>query len=71
MIQRVLIATTSHDRKGNTGKPTGAYLPEIVHPYDVFRAAGYQVEFASVRGGAIPLDGVDPTDTRGAAFFGK
>jgi PfpI family intracellular protease len=62
MSKRVLIAATSHDRKGDTGTPTGAYLSEIAHPWDVFTRAGYEVEFASVRGGRVPLDGVDTKD---------
>ncbi len=45
--RHVLIAMTSHDQKGDTGKPTGAYLPEIAEPYAVFAAAGYEVDFAS------------------------
>jgi putative intracellular protease/amidase len=57
--RHVLIAMTSHDQKGDTGKPTGAYLPEVAEPYEVFVAAGYEVDFASVRGGRVPLDGVD------------
>ncbi len=57
--RHVLIALTSHDQKGDTGKPTGAYLPEVAEPYEVFAAAGYEVDFASVRGGRVPLDGVD------------
>ncbi|HYQ26663.1 MAG TPA: hypothetical protein VER04_05565, partial [Polyangiaceae bacterium] len=40
-MKRVLIALTSHDKKGTTsGEPTGAYLPEIAHPHAVFVAAG-------------------------------
>ncbi|CAN5451836.1 type 1 glutamine amidotransferase domain-containing protein [soil metagenome] len=69
MNERILIAMTSHDRKGTTGEPTGAYLPEIVHPYEVFTEAGYTVEFASVTGGRVPLDGVDPGDAATTAFL--
>lgn len=69
MTHRILIATTSHDRKGDTGAPTGAYLAEIAHPYEVFRKAGYEIEFASVKGGAIPLDGLDQQDAVSAAFL--
>jgi putative intracellular protease/amidase len=35
----------------------------------VFTRAGYDVEFASVRGGQVPLDGVDPKDEVSAAFL--
>ncbi|AKF11086.1 ThiJ/PfpI family protein [Sandaracinus amylolyticus] len=71
MTQRptILIATTSHDRKGDTGEPTGAYLPEIAEPYEVFVDAGYDVEFASVRGGRVPLDGVDRSVPAVARFL--
>jgi len=69
MEKRIVIATTSHDAKGISGEPTGAYLSEIAHPYDVFTRRGYKVEFASVRGGLIPLDGVQEADTASQAFL--
>ena len=69
MKKHVLIATTSHSTKGTTGEPTGAYLPEVAHPYDVFIRAGYTVEFASVKGGSIPLDGVKDADAQSNAFL--
>ena len=68
MNHRILIATTSHDRKGDTGQATGAYLPEIAHPYFVFEKAGYDVDFASVAGGHVPLDGVEDMDATTLAF---
>jgi putative intracellular protease/amidase len=69
MQKRILIATTSHNQKGSTGKPTGAYLPEIAHPYEVFAKAGYAIDFASVKGGVIPLDGVEGADSASTAFL--
>jgi len=69
MHKRILIAMTSHDRKGDTGQPTGAYLPEVAHPYEVFTKAGYEVELASVRGGPVPLDGTDDPDAVSTAFL--
>lgn len=69
MTSRILIATTSHTRKGSTGEPTGAYLPELAHPYQVFTKAGFSVEIASVAGGAIPLDGVADADATSQAFL--
>jgi putative intracellular protease/amidase len=69
-MKRVLIALTSHDKKGTTsGEPTGAYLPEIAHPHAVFVAAGYTVDLVSTRGGPVPLDGVDRSDRVSAAFL--
>jgi putative intracellular protease/amidase len=67
--KRILIATTSHATKGTTGQPTGAYLPEIAHPHKVFTAAGFTVELASVKGGAVPLDGVQDADAVSTAFL--
>ena len=69
MSKRILLALTSHDRKGDTGQPTGAYLPELAHPHAIFVAAGHRVEFVSVRGGAVPLDGVSDPDPVSAAFL--
>ena len=69
MTQRSLIAVTSHAKKGNTGEATGAYLPEITHPLEVFTKAGFAVDFVSVRGGQVPLDGVDRKDPINAAFL--
>lgn len=58
----VLIALTSHGDLGDTGRRTGAYLPEMVHPWNVFRAAGFSVDLVSVSGGRPPTDGADPND---------
>ncbi|MEO8900405.1 MAG: type 1 glutamine amidotransferase domain-containing protein [Polyangiaceae bacterium] len=69
-MKNILVALTSHDKKGlHSGAATGAYLPEIAHPYAVFREAGYTVEFASTLGGRVPLDGVDRSDPVSAAFL--
>jgi putative intracellular protease/amidase len=69
MNNTVLIVLTSHATKGSTGQPTGAYLPELSHPYEAFTAAGFAVEFASVKGGKVPLDGVDRKDPVNAKFL--
>jgi putative intracellular protease/amidase len=65
----ILIALTSHGTLGETGRPTGFYLPEVVHPYTVFRQAGYAVAFVSPQGGQPPMDGVDPADPALRAFL--
>ncbi|MFO0632274.1 MAG: type 1 glutamine amidotransferase domain-containing protein [Nannocystaceae bacterium] len=65
---RILFVLTSHATIEATGKPTGAFLAEITHPYYELLAAGATVDFVSVRGGAVPLDGVDrkdPVNARG------
>lgn len=53
---RILFVLTSHDRLGETGKSTGAFLSEVAHPYDVVTRAGYAVDFVSTRGGEVPFD---------------
>ncbi|MEV6973049.1 type 1 glutamine amidotransferase domain-containing protein [Kitasatospora sp. NPDC093806] len=65
----VLFALTSHDTLGDTGRKTGFYVPEVAHPAQVFTAAGWDLAFVSVRGGAAPQDGVDPADEVTAAFL--
>lgn len=65
----ILIALTSHDKLGDTGRSTGFYLPELVQPYTVFKQAGYDVAFVSPQGGQPPMDGVDLTDPEQRAFL--
>ncbi|XP_078590351.1 uncharacterized protein LOC144870313 isoform X3 [Branchiostoma floridae x Branchiostoma japonicum] len=52
----VLLVVTGHGQLGNTGKPTGWYLPEVAHPWKVFTDAGLKVTFASPKGGKTPVD---------------
>lgn len=59
---KILIALTSHDRLGDTGRGTGFYLPEAAHPWKTFTEAGYEVDLVSVRGGRPPMDGADASD---------
>ncbi|KIF02131.1 dihydroxyacetone kinase [Streptomyces sp. RSD-27] len=66
---KILIALTSHDRLGDTGRSTGYYLPEAAHPWKVFTDAGYQVDLVSVRGGQPPVDGADTSDPVQRAFL--
>lgn len=69
MTKKILIALTSHDTLGTTGKRTGAYLSELTHAHRVFADAGFSVEFVSVEGGQVPLDGVNRSDAINAAFL--
>lgn len=54
--KRALIVVTSHAQLGDTGKPTGYYLPEVAHPYAALVARGIEVDIASIAGGTAPLD---------------
>jgi uncharacterized protein (TIGR02246 family) len=66
----ILIALTSHEKLGATGRATGYYLSEVAHPWRVFTDAGYTVDLVSVRGGEPPRDpGVDLDDAVQRAFL--
>ncbi|KAK3828372.1 MAG: class I glutamine amidotransferase-like protein [Benniella sp.] len=54
--QKVLFILTSHGELGNTGKPTGWYAEEAAEPATILHNAGYELVFASPKGGAAPLD---------------
>ena len=54
--KKALIVVTSHSQLGDTGKPTGYYLPEVTHPYAALTARGIEVDIASIAGGTAPLD---------------
>jgi putative intracellular protease/amidase len=68
-VPRILLVLTSHDQLGDTGKKTGAYLSEVAHPYEVFTARGFAVDFASPAGGRPPFDGLDQVDAIGQRFL--
>eukprot|EP01064_Diplonema_japonicum_P017501 TRINITY_DN2562_c1_g1_i1.p1 TRINITY_DN2562_c1_g1~~TRINITY_DN2562_c1_g1_i1.p1 ORF type:complete len:257 (+),score=101.29 TRINITY_DN2562_c1_g1_i1:57-773(+) len=49
-------ATKAEASKGVTPPQTGWYLPEVAHPYYVFKKAGYEVVFVSPKGGDAACD---------------
>ena len=69
--KRALIVVTSHAQLGDTGKPTGYYLPEVAHPYAALVARGIEVDIASIAGGTAPLDpsSLQLTDTVNKQFW--
>jgi putative intracellular protease/amidase len=52
----ILFIVTSHGMLGDTGHPTGVWLEELTTPYYALTDAGYTVEVASIKGGAVPVD---------------
>ncbi|KYK57208.1 ThiJ/PfpI family protein [Drechmeria coniospora] len=56
MAPKVLVVLTSADKIVKLDKPTGWYLPELAHPYDVLSEAKADVVVASPNGGVAPLD---------------
>jgi putative intracellular protease/amidase len=69
--QTVAIILTGHAQLGDTGQPTGFYLSEAAHPWQVFKDAGYEVILASPNGGNAPIDpkSYDRDDSTNAAFL--
>lgn len=54
--KRVLIVTTSHEKMGSTGHPTGVWLEELAVPYYALQDGGAEITLASIKGGRIPFD---------------
>lgn len=53
---KILVVMTNHFAYPNRKDTTGLWLTELTHFYDVARAAGYEMDFVSPRGGSVPLD---------------
>ena len=68
-LKPVLFVVTSNNVKGDTGIPTGYYLSELTHPLAKLEEAGIKVEFASIRGGLPPVDGLDLDDAINARYW--
>ncbi|KAI1349013.1 DJ-1/PfpI family protein [Xylaria sp. FL0043] len=56
MAPKVLVVLTSFGHIEAANKPTGWFLPELSHPYDVLTRAGVEIVTASPKGGVAPLD---------------
>ncbi len=69
MKKKILFVVTNHDRKGNTGEPTGFYLSEVSHPWEVLVDAGYEIDFVSPEGGNAPVDGFNLGDPVNQKFW--
>jgi putative intracellular protease/amidase len=69
MKKKILFVVTSHDKKGSTGEPTGYYLSEVSHPWEVLHNAGYEIDFVSPKGGKAPVDGFDLADPVNKEFW--
>lgn len=68
-LKPVLFVVSSNAVKGETGIPTGFNLAEVTHPLEKLQAAGIRVEFASPKGGAAPLDGMEDMNDPVIAHF--
>ncbi len=68
-MKKILFVVTSHDKKGSTGAPTGYYLGEVSHAWEVLKNAGYEMDFVSPKGGKAPVDGLNLDDAVNKAFW--
>ena len=55
-MKKILILTTSHNKMGDTGHPTGSWVEEVAAPYYILADAGISVTIASIAGGIVPFD---------------
>jgi putative intracellular protease/amidase len=56
MNKKALIVVTSNNKLGNTNDKTGWFLSEVTHVYWPLFNDGFQVDFASPRGGLAPVE---------------
>ena len=56
MKKKILHIVTNVERYESVDKPTGLWLGELTHAYDVFEKHGYQQDIASPKGGRTPID---------------
>lgn len=68
MAPKALFVLTSHGDLGGV-RPTGYFVGEAAHPWQVLRDAGMQVDLASIAGGSPPQDGRDTDDEVQNAFL--
>lgn len=57
--RKVLFITTSHEKLGNSGEKTGYHFGEVAQVYKPFYEAGYDIDFASPKGGKTYHYGAD------------
>ncbi len=60
---KILFVTSNQDHYGNTKINASNHFEEIIVPYDVFKKAGYLVDFVSPKGGPIPVGYINTSDS--------
>eukprot|EP00456_Euglypha_rotunda_P061368 TRINITY_DN51352_c0_g1_i10.p3 TRINITY_DN51352_c0_g1~~TRINITY_DN51352_c0_g1_i10.p3 ORF type:complete len:104 (-),score=26.83 TRINITY_DN51352_c0_g1_i10:11-322(-) len=56
MTRRILLVVTNVAHFDDPTEPTGLWLSELTHAYDIFAAQGYEQRLVSVKGGLSPLE---------------
>ncbi|MDM5180265.1 nuclear transport factor 2 family protein [Massilia sp. DJPM01] len=59
---KILFVTSNQHTYGSTRLNTANHFEEIAIAYDVFKRSGFQVDFVSPSGGAIPLEYIKTSD---------
>lgn len=54
--KKILLVVTNVDRYDDPKHPTGLWISELTHAYDVFAANGYEQKIISPKGGKSPLE---------------
>lgn len=67
--KKVLFVITSHDQLGNSGRKTGFHLGEVAQAYKPFYDAGYDIDFASPKGGKTHSYGADMNNAADVWFI--
>lgn len=66
MSKHILLIVANPSISTTLGFPVGFWAAELIHPYDAFTKAGYQVTIASPKGGKVEFDSMsDPRDASG------
>ncbi|MEY3422430.1 MAG: hypothetical protein RIR48_2744, partial [Bacteroidota bacterium] len=60
---KILIVTSNQDFYGNTNITASNHFEEIIVPFDIFTKAGFDVDFVSPKGGAIPIGYINSSDS--------
>ena len=56
MPRRILHVVSNVAHFDNPAEPTGLWLSELSHAYDLFAAQGYEQQLVSPKGGEVPLE---------------
>lgn len=57
-MKKIMIVNTSSAQFGESDKPTGLWLGELVHFYDYFNTDEYQMDLFNIKDGNTPIDPV-------------
>lgn len=60
-MKTILFVMSAHAQMGG-GQPAGCYIPELVHPYNVMRTRGIEVDFTAPGGKGPAISGADFKD---------